>query len=176
MDPDTDIDRSRQSIIDRDRRLQAGADPRIANWQCDLERQLIRLEPYLVAGRIVNFAQITPEEETFFEGLAATVRIPEAACAVFVPPSVVQQAMWPGQGPQCGADGHGLYSIAPDAGAVVAAVCGRLGTIVNALLVFPPLKPGIDVYEDGRLLAGHAFDAPQACIDGLSEVLFTYLT
>lgn len=170
----TGIDRIRQSLIDRDRRLQAGADPRVANWQCDLEQQLIRLEPYLVAGRIVTFARIAPEETEFFEELAATVRVPERVCAVFVPPSVVQRAM--GSGSSASFEGeHGLYSIAPDAGALVAARCGRLSPIVNALFAFPPLTPGIDVYEDGRLLAGYTFDTPQACMDGLSDTLFTHL-
>jgi len=36
------------------------------------------------------------------------------------------------------------------------------------------LTPGIDVYENGRLLAGYTFNDHQECAEGLSEILKTY--
>ena len=152
------------------------ADARVADWYRDLKQQLTSLEPYLKAGHIVTFQNIAPEEKAFFEEMVNTVRVPEAVCAVFIPPSIVQQAMWPGSGERQSAETTGLYSISPDAGAIAAQRCGSSSTIVNALFAFPPLTPGVDVYEDGRLLAGYTFKDHRECADGLSEILNTYLT
>lgn len=148
---------------------------RVARWQRDLKGLLVRLEPYLAAGRMVTFETLTAEEKTFFAGLAETVPIPETVCAVFIPPSVIQQAMWPGSRSPAADEESQLYGIAPDAGAVVAVRCGSLNTIVNALFALPPLAPGIDVYEDDRLLAGYTYHSLRECTDGLIEALKTYL-
>ena len=164
------------SASNRDQNRVASEDTRVAGWYRDLKSQLTSLEPYLVAGHIVTFQNITPEERTFFEEIVRTVHVPETVCAVFIPPSIVQQAMWPGSGEQQPTDTPGLYSISPDAGAIAAQRCGSSSIIVNALFAFPPLVPGIDVYEEGRLLAGYTFNDHPECADGLSEIINTYLT
>ena len=71
------------------------ADNRVAGWYRDLKQQLTSLEPYLKAGRMVTFQNITNEEKAFFEEVVTAVAVPESVCAVFIPPSIVQQAMWP---------------------------------------------------------------------------------
>ena len=151
-------------------------DTRVANWYRDLRQQLVSLEPFLVAGRIVTFQNITPEEKAFFEELIQSVQPPEGVCAVFIPPSIVQQAMWPDHDGRQSSDAPGIYKLSPDAGAVAAQRCGALSIIVNALFAFPPMTPGIDVYEDGRLLAGYTYRSHQECAAGLSEALNTFLT
>jgi len=134
------------------------------------------LEPYLAAGHIVTFQNLAPEEKTFYEGIVHTIHVPKSVCAVFIPPSIVQQAMWPGGGSQEPSESSGLYRISPDAGAIAAQRCGASDIIVNALFSLPPFIPGIDVYEDGRLLAGYTFKDHQGCADSLSEILKTYLS
>lgn len=151
------------------------AEDRVARWQRDLKDLLNRLEPYLVAGRIVTFEHIHTEEKTFYASILHTVPVPESVCAIFIPPSVIQQAMWPGNRAAAADQNAELYGIAPDAGAVVAIRCGSLKTIVNALFALPPLTPGIDVYEDGRLLSGYTFNDHRECADGLADALQTYL-
>lgn len=149
---------------------------RVALWQRDLRRQIERLEPYLVTGRLVTFTGITEDERGFFEWLTAEVAVPPTARAVFIPPSVVQKAMWPGSGSQASeAPRSGNYGISPDAGAVVAVPSDSTATIVNALFAFPPLSPGIDVYEEDRLVGGYSYPDPAACAKGLAEVLAAYL-
>jgi hypothetical protein len=152
-----------------------GSGELVSGWYRALKRQLGRLEPYLVPGRLVTFQQVNPEEKDFFEWLNQAVRVPETVCAVFIPPSVVQQAIWPLVAGSAADQDTGLYSIAPDAGAVAAQRCGASKTIVNALFAFPPLAPGIDVYEDGRLLAGYTQKNQTACAQELTDVLATYL-
>ncbi|RPJ07257.1 MAG: hypothetical protein EHM37_18270, partial [Deltaproteobacteria bacterium] len=51
-------------------RLRAGADPAVAGWQCLLEEMLVKLEDYLVPGRVVTFQSVAPEERTLFEELS----------------------------------------------------------------------------------------------------------
>lgn len=165
---------------DRRQLDQGGANPansaRVSGWYQKLKQQLGRLSPYLVPGHIVTFQLVNPEEKEFFEWLNKTIRVPEAVCAIFIPPSVVQQAMWPLAGSRPSEEAPGLYSLAPDAGAVAAQHCGAPETIVNALFAFPPLSPGIDVYQDGRLLAGYTYKDQAACAHELTDVLATYLT
>ena len=117
---------------------ESSVDSRVANWYRDLRQQLISLKPYLVAGRIVTFQNITPEEKAFFEELIQRVDIPVDVCAVFIPPSIVQEAMWPGHGKRQSTDAPGIYKISPDAGAVAAQRCGVSNIIVNALFCIPP--------------------------------------
>jgi hypothetical protein len=152
-----------------------GINDQVVQWERDIRVLLERLEPYLRAGSIVTFSRITAEEKGFYEWLLKTATVPEGVCAVFVPPSVVQQAMWPGGRGHGSEASIGLYSIAPDAGAVVAVRCGSLAPIVNALFALPPMTPGIDVYERGRLLAGYAFEDHPSCVKGLSEAMRTHL-
>lgn len=115
------------------------------------------------------------EEKSFFEWLVNSVRVPEPVCGVFIPPSVVQQAMWSESRRNATDDTSGLYGISPDAGAVVAIRCGELSTIVNALFAFPPLSPGIDVYQGGRILAGYTYNDHAECANGLSEAMHAFL-
>jgi hypothetical protein len=151
------------------------SEARVRGWYRELTGQLSRLAEYLVPGRIVTFQQVSSEEEAFFQELTNVVRVPESACAIFIPPSVVQKAMWPVFSAPQGDGSSSLYGVAPDAGAVVAQRCGSSTVVVNALFAFPPMSPGVDVYEDGRLLAGYAYSDPTECAHGLSGILDTYL-
>jgi hypothetical protein len=148
----------------------------VDGWYRTLKSQLERLEPYLVPGRLVTFQQVAPEEKAFYESLAETVTLPRAVCAVFIPPSVVQQAMWPPASGTVKAASSSYSGVAPDAGAVAAQRCGDTSIIVNALFSFPPYAPGIDVYQKGHLLAGYTFQDRDTCAAELSGLLTTYLT
>jgi hypothetical protein len=151
------------------------SEARVRGWYNELTGQLSRLADYMVPGRIVTFQQISAEEKTFFQELMDLIQVPESVCAVFIPPSVVQQAMWPVFSTPQEDGSSSLYSLAPDAGAVVAQRCGSPTVVVNALFAFPPMSPGVDVYEDGRLLAGYAYSDSTECAQGLSGILDTYL-
>lgn len=168
-------DPDRPPQTDRHRGPKEEAQDKVAQWQQDVKRLLTRLAPYFVAGRIVTFENITAEEKSFYAQIVEAVAVPPTVCAVFIPPSVIQQAMWPGIRRVATEESSEVYSIAPDAGAVVAVHCGSLATIVNALFALPPLAPGIDVYQGGRLLAGYTFNDHRECAEGLRQALKTYL-
>jgi len=150
-------------------RLRAGADPAVAGWQCLLEEMLMKLEGYLVPGRVVTFQSIAPEERTVFEELSRTLELPPQVCAVFIPPSVLQAMSFaPESGPAAA-------RLARDAGILLASRCRDYTIILNTLFAAPPYAAGIDVYENGNLLAGYSYRTVAECRANLPQVLRTYL-
>ncbi|MCU0561901.1 MAG: hypothetical protein MUD16_17140 [Desulfobacterales bacterium] len=149
-------------------RLKAGADATVAGWQCFLEGVLIRLEVYLHPGRLVTFQSLTPDERRFFEELAQPLDLPPDACAVFIPPSVLQAMLFaPESGPA-------PARIPSDAGIVLVSRCRDYVLILNTLFAMPPYAAGIDVYEEGRLLAGYSYRTIDECRTNLPRVIRTY--
>ena len=150
-------------------RLEAGADPMVAGWQSFLEGVLIRLEDYLVPGQLATFQSVAPQEKAFFESLSTAVVFPPAVCAVFIPPSVLQGMFY-------GLDsGPAPARLATDAGIVLANRCHDFAIVLNTLFAMPPYAAGIDVYEEGRLIAGYSYASIEECRDNLSQAIHTYL-
>ena len=46
--------------------------------------------------------------------------------------------------------------------------------VLNSLFAMPPYAAGIDVYEEGRLLAGYSYRTIDECRDNLPGVIRTY--
>lgn len=150
-------------------RVQAGADPLVAGWQCFVEGILVRLADYLVPGRLVTFRSVTPDETVFFEGLSSAVAVPPAVCAVFIPPSVRQGMLFTSD------SGPVPARIPRDSGIVLACRERDYSIVLNTFFSGPPYAAGIDVYEDGRLLAGYSYATVDECRDNLARILHTYL-
>ena len=150
-------------------RLRAGADPAVAGWQCLLEEMLVKLEGYLVPGRVVTFQSLAPEERTVFEELSRALDLPPQVCAVFIPPSVLQAMYFaPESGPA-------KARLVRGAGILLASRCRDYTIILNTLFAMPPYAAGIDVYENGNLLAGYSYRTIAECRAALPQVLLTYL-
>jgi len=150
-------------------RVQAGADPVVAGWQCFLEGMLIRLEDYLIPGSLVTFQSVAPDEKVFFEGLNSAVAIPPNVSAVFIPPSVLQGMMFtPDSGPA-------PARMPNDSGILLACRRRDYTIVLNTFFAFPPYAAGIDVYEEGRLLAGYSYATVNECRENLAHVMNTYL-
>jgi hypothetical protein len=150
------------------RRLEGGADSKVAGWQCLLEGMLIRLEAFLAPGRMVTFQSLTPEENDFFKELDASLELPSEVCAVFIPPSVLQGMLF---NPESGPAPARMVS---DAGIVLASRCGDYSIVLNTLFALPPYAAGIDVYEEGRLLAGYSYRSLAECRQSLPRIIRTY--
>ena len=150
-------------------RLREGADPAVAGWQCLLEEMLVKLEGYLVPGRVVTFQSVAPEERTVFEELSRALDLPPQVCAVFIPPSVLQAMYFaPESGPA-------PARLVRGAGILLASRCRDYMIILNTLFAMPPYAAGIDVYENGNLLAGYSYRTVAECSAALPQVLHTYL-
>jgi hypothetical protein len=158
-----------QAISRERRRVQAGADPAVASWQRFLEGMLIRLEDYLRPGSLVTFQSLAPDEIFFFEELSRAVAIPPNVSAVFIPPSVRQGMMFnPDSGPA-------PARIPNDSGILLASRQRDYAIVLNIFFALPPYAAGIDVYEEGRLLAGYSYATVTECRDNLTRIIYTYL-
>jgi hypothetical protein len=168
--PDPEILQKLNAAQDRKaERLRAGADPTVAGWQCLLEEMLVKLENYLVPGRVVTFQSVAPEERTVFEELSSILDLPPQVCAVFIPPSVLRAMVFaPESGPAA-------VRLVRDAGILLASRCRDYTIILNALFAAPPYAAGIDVYEKGNLLAGYSYRTVAECSANLPQVIRTYL-
>lgn len=150
-------------------RLEAGADPKVAGWQCFLEGMLVRLEEFLAPGRLVTFQSLTPEENAFFTEMGRSFELPPDVCAVFIPPSVLQGMLFAME------SGPAPARMLSDTGIVLASRCRDYSIVLNTLFAMPPFAAGIDVYEEGRLLAGYSYRTIAECRENLPRVIRTYL-
>jgi hypothetical protein len=160
----------------KEARIRSGAEPTVAGWQCFLEEMLVRLERFFVPGNMITFQNLQEEEQRLFERLRKEIPLFEGTCAVFLPPSVLK-AMTGGNSRPETVTSAGFAAISGgDAGIVLAVRCaGNYRVIANSLLAFPPYAPGIDIYEEGRLLAGYAYNTVDECIGEMAQVFRTYL-
>ncbi len=160
----------------KEARIRQGAEPDVAGWQCFLEEMLVRFERFLVPGNMITFQELTEDEKLLFKRLRNEILLPKEACAVFLPPSVLT-AMTGGSPQPAATASAGFAAVSGgDAGIVLGAGCGGdYRIIANGLLAFPPYAPGIDIYEEGRLLAGYAYHTVDECIGEMEAVFRTYL-
>jgi hypothetical protein len=160
----------------KETRIDAGADPAVAGWQCFLEEILVQLERFFRPGKMITFQRLLEDEQHFFGRLRREIALAPSTCAVFIPPSVLKTMTGADPGPET-ATSPGYAAISGgDAGIVLAVKCaGDYRIIANSLLAFPPYSPGIDVYEEGRLLAGYAYNTVNECLDEMAKVFGTYL-
>lgn len=94
---------------------------------------------------------------------------------MFISPSVIRGIMYSESG--AGITGWPAYyrERHPDSGVLIACRQRDYDLIINALLAHPPFTPGVDIYEDGDLIAGYSYDSLDAFHQELSGVLQTYL-
>lgn len=156
-------------------RSPAGRHDSVQGWHKLLKDLLTRMAPWLQEGRMVTFRRLKEPERLFFEKKLQHLRVPVAAQALYLPPSVRHQMLYqrptgePQPVPEQSADDP------PDEGIVLACRKSDYTVVINCLLAKPPFAPAIDVYDDGQLLAGYVFHTIDECIDNISDVLQTYL-
>jgi hypothetical protein len=155
-------------------RIDAGADPLVAGWQCFLEEMLIQIEPYFQPGRMITFRNLLPVESDMFQRLSNAGELPQAVCTVYIPPSVLK-TMTVENHKAVDQDGPMNMGIASDSGIVLASRCSDYDVIINALLAHAPYHPGIDVYEEGQLLAGYTYQDLTECEREIAAVMHTHL-
>ncbi len=155
-------------------RVRVGDDPIVAGWQNMLSAILTKMRPFLEKGRLVTFRHLLPAEKTFFSALSGSVRVPEHALALYLPPSARHQMMHANHGAGSRAPADLYPDRFPDAGVVLAAGDG-FEVILNALFAHPPTLPAVDVYESGRLIAGYTYRRIDECVSSLTALMKTHL-
>ena len=156
-------------------RSPAGRNDSVKGWHNMLKNLLSQMNPHLAEGRLITFQTMKTRESAIFEKLHREVSIPPTACAVYMPPSIRFRMLYerpqgePKRIPEHDPDNP------PDEGIVLGCRKKDLNVVLNALLAKPPFTPAVDVYDDGRLLAGYVYHTIEECIGGLSDIFRTHL-
>lgn len=151
-----------------EKRAGTGASDIVAGWQSMLQNMLLHMRPFLKPGSIVTFQHLLPDEKLFFKRLVDEVPVPDTAQAFYLPPSV-RHKMLGGQADD--GDEIGLS----DAGVLVASRTDGHDTIVNALFARASCTPAVDVYEQGKLVAGYQYLTIDACRSEIGTILLRHL-
>ena len=151
-----------------EKRAGTGHSDIVAGWQSMLQDMLVRMKPFLKPGLIVTFQHLLPDEKEFFNRLINEVPVPKTAQAFYLPPSVRHQMLG---GIANDSDVIGLS----DAGVLVASRADDHDVIVNALFARASCTPAVDVYEQGRLVAGYQYLNIDACRSELGTILMRHL-
>ena len=156
-------------------RSPAGRNDSVRGWHNLLKNLLSQMAPYLQEGRPVTFRQLKEPERIFFEKRLRRIKVPVEAQALYLPPSVRHQMLYQRAADESQPIREHSADDPPDDGIVLACRKSDYNVVVNALLAKPPFTPAIDVYDDGRLLAGYVYHTIDECIANLSEVLQIHL-
>jgi hypothetical protein len=166
-------DRRVAEIIDQ--RVGSGESDLVVGWQQMLAGLLEKMAPFLSAGRLVTFRNLLPEEKTFFEDLHRDVVVPGHVTALFISPSVRHQMM--GGLPTNEMDrAIPIQQRSPDAGILLGCRAMDYQTIVNVLFAHPPHTPAVDVYDQGRLIAGYSYNTIPDCRKEIGSILGRHLS
>lgn len=171
---DHHADRRVAAIIDE--RVGAGESDLVKGWQQMLAGLLEKMAPFLSAGRLVTFRTLLPEEKMFFEALLRDVAVPGHVTAIFISPSVRHQMM--GGQPPAGGVAQAIQPLGnpPDAGILLACRANDHQAIVNVLFAHPPHTPAVDVYDQGRLIAGYSYASIPECRKEIGIILGRHLS
>ena len=156
-------------------RSPAGPNESVQGWHKLLKRILSQMAPYLREGHMVTFRRLTNQESVFFEKLRQKIAVPPSVTSIYLPPSVRYQMLYnrpagePQPIPEHSPDNP------PDKGIVLACRKNDFKLVINALLAKPPFTPAIDVYDDGKLLAGYIYSTIDECVGDLTKVLQTHI-
>jgi len=158
-----------QTIV---RRSGVGPNDLIAGWQSVLSRMLDQMQPFLHPARIITFQRIHPYEQGVFQQIVQRVTMSEQAWGIYLPPSVRNQLMYTNQGLDIPAG----EAVPRDDGVLLFSRLALHETIVNSLLARSPFAPAVDVYDQGALLAGYAYDNIDECLADMTAVIQTHLS
>jgi hypothetical protein len=156
-------------------RSPAGRSEAVLGWHNLLKKLLKQMIPYLREGHMVTFRKLTEQESSLFQKLHQNVTVPKAVGAIYLPPSVLFQMLYQRPEGETRRIPEHSPDNPPDEGIVLACRTSDVNVVVNALLAKPPYAPAIDVYDDGRLLAGYIYNTIDECIANLETVMLTHL-
>jgi len=151
-------------------RIQAGSDPLFAHWQGALESVLSTMEPYLVAGQIITTNALEKEDVGPFQKLHTTLDLAPYITAVFLPCDTSNHTSPPKTAESIQrVPGNGISS------KVLVSKHNDFRRLLVVELGRPPVRAGIDIFQDGNLLGSYDYETPEDCMDALSKVIWVHL-
>jgi len=152
-------------------REKAGRDPLNARWQATLEIMLLMMEKHVIEqpGELLTM-QIDDDEWEFYLNIKEKLDLPPETCAVLVTPSAFKNI------PAVENEGFEYSGPTPwerEAYSLVISDLKDHKTIMQAAL--PGVEhAGIDVFEDGNLLAEYSYNTIEECINDLSKITWIH--
>ena len=147
-----------------------GREPVMASWEGALESTLTAMSTYLMAGSVVTVEDLSEADANLFQALHLSLDLSPFVVAVFLPPAVTR-SFSSREIPER------LQRVAPGSPSamVLLSRVGDFSRIVAAEISAEAHKPGIDIFEGGGLLGSFDYRTPEACIRGLSRVVWVHL-
>jgi len=150
------------------KRIKAGRDKLTAALHGAMEAMLINLKELLIPGEIVTSESLKPDQKEQFHKLQISLDLSPFAHAVFLP-SGIYRNLNSYKNMQTIAS-----AIVPDDDAIKILVSGK--NDYNRILTaeISPVKPGINIFDDGSLLASYNYNTPLECINDLSKIIWIH--
>ena len=147
-------------------RIDAGREAGVVLWQAALESMLIAVSPYLASGEMVTVSSMGPEASARFNDLQRMLDFSPFVCGVFLPPEQADTLSPEGIVAPLARASKGSMKI----------LVTRAGDFSRIMTVeIAPGSPGIDIFEDGRLLGSYDYDSPEACMADISKTVWIHL-
>jgi hypothetical protein len=166
---DKSVQESMKAILDKvEAREKAGRDSFDANWQAALETILLVMERALLEhpGQMLPMQINSEEEWEFYYEVLEKLDLPPDVCAVLITPSTFKD-LSASRGAETVMDGVARWK--RNSFSII--ISGLRDHMVVMHVALPGLKSvGIDVFEDGRRLAGYEYDTIKECVNDLTKV------
>ncbi|MDM8535349.1 hypothetical protein QUF70_01200 [Desulfobacterales bacterium HSG17] len=152
------------------KRIEAGRDKLTANLHGAMEAILINLQDLLIPGEIVTSETLEQDLKKQFHKLQISLDLSPFAHAVFLPSGIYRNL---------NSYSHlqkTASAIIPDddndTSKVLVSGISDYKRILTAEI--SPAKPGIDIFDDGSLLASYNYNTPHECINDLSKIIWIH--
>lgn len=151
-------------------RIQSGSDPAFAHWQGALESMLSTMEPYFVAGQVITIDALEKKDAESFQKLHVLLDLAPYITAVFLPRDISCRTSPP----------EAAESIrrVPENGISSKVLICRHNNFRRLIVVElgePPVRAGIDIFQDGNLLGNYDFETSEDCMNAISKILWVHL-
>ena len=159
-------------------RKQSGCDPIIADWQFIMEITLNMAGNQLQKrpGWLFPLQISARKEWEFYLDLQEKLDLPPDTNAVFCTPSFSNRVIDIANMKPTDAGGKDAIMDTKEAYSVIISDCQTHDKIMHVSLPGKAVMPGIDVFEDGKHLAGYSYHRAEECTDALGKVPWIFFS
>ncbi len=169
------MNKDAQKIIEKaKRREKAGRNSREVGFQANMELLFLMMKEHLKAhpGQMLPMQIDNEAEGALYLDVQEKLDLPPDACAVFITPSALRSIR------RSIKDSTGFMEETESGKNVYSTLIANPDDQTRMMQAYTPgaVSVGIDVYEDGRLLAEYNYKNVEECLDDLSNVTWTFFS
>jgi len=170
MDENANRDNSLNHVNEKiQERIKAGRDKLTASLHGATEAMLVNMKHLLIPGKIIASEFLKSDQEEQFNKLQISLDLSPFAYAVFLPSSIYHRNLK-------------SYKILPEEVSSMVSNDDTIKILVSGINDYnriltaeiSPDKPGINIFDDGNLLASYNYNTPQECINDLSKIIWIH--